>query len=166
MFKYIPLIALLYFFAGCNSAGKQVEVDNAKMDSLKAELLRVDNGWSQLSQKKGYYHTRVDYAADSSIEFEEHVMPIIGKAAFIDYSAKHPDSNFCLGWKPLRAEVAASGDLGYTFGAFAYYTKTLFGKDTIFYGNYVTVWRRQPDGKWKFVVDGGTDTPARVESLK
>ncbi len=34
------------------------------------------------------------------------------------------------------------------------------GEITTTYGNYVTVWKRQPDGKWKYVLDGGNTTPA------
>jgi hypothetical protein len=33
------------------------------------------------------------------------------------------------------------------------------GKDTVEYGNYVTIWKRFPDGRWKYVLDGGNDTP-------
>jgi hypothetical protein len=27
------------------------------------------------------------------------------------------------------------------------------------YGVYVTVWKKQSDNSWKFVLDGGNDTP-------
>jgi ketosteroid isomerase-like protein len=155
-FVIIPLFAL---FAGC-------QTDKEKMDKLRVELIGVDKQWSELSQKKGYYHTRIDFSEDSAIEFEEGKMPVMGRKAFEADIASHPDSNFCLGWTPLKAEISSSGDLGYTFGGFAYMTKTKFGKDTTFYGNYVTIWRKQPDGKWKFLVDGGTDTPAPVKDLK
>ncbi len=65
-----------------------------------------------------------------------------------------------------KAEVSASGDLGYTFGGFAFKIKTKAGVDTTYYGDYITIWRKQPDGKWKFVFDGGTDTPHPVVDLK
>jgi ketosteroid isomerase-like protein len=55
-------------------------------------------------------------------------------------------------WQPFKAE--ASGDLGYTIGNWKYQTK-----DTIMYGNYCTIWKRQQDGNWKFVFDGGNNTP-------
>ena len=57
-------------------------------------------------------------------------------------------------WKPLRADVAASGDLGYTWGV----AESGPGKEGPFkpYGIYVTIWKRQADGKWKFVYDAAT----------
>ncbi len=167
MFKYFPLILLVGLVIGCNQNKRMSHADAvAHIDSLKAELLRTDREWSVRSKKEGYYHARIEYAADSSIEIEEGVMPIVGKKKFEDYPSVHPDSVFCLGWTPLRVEVDSAGEMGYTFGGFAYYTKTKLGHDTTYYGDYVTIWRRQADGKWKFVMDGGTDTPFPVMELK
>lgn len=57
-------------------------------------------------------------------------------------------------WKPLRADVAASGDLGYSWGV----AESGPAKDGPFkpYGIYVIIWKRQADGKWKFVYDAAT----------
>ena len=63
-----------------------------------------------------------------------------------------------LSWEPLRAEIAASQDLGYTFGRYALRD----GETVKAYGVYVTVWKKQPDGSWKFVLDGGGTTPQQV----
>jgi ketosteroid isomerase-like protein len=52
-----------------------------------------------------------------------------------------------LSWWPVWAGVARSGDLGFTTGPFA-----LDGKRAAF---YFTIWRRQPDGTWRWVFDGG-----------
>ncbi|HEX8505427.1 MAG TPA: hypothetical protein VF630_08670 [Hymenobacter sp.] len=62
-------------------------------------------------------------------------------------------SNNRLTWYPVLADVAQSGDLGYTTGPW-----TSFKNDRPqAAGEYVTVWRKQPDGKWKFVVDMGVE---------
>ena len=68
-----------------------------------------------------------------------------------------------LSWKPEIVDVAASGDLGYTTGP---YELRLPGKDggapVVYTGRYLTIWKRQSDGIWKFVVDGGTqDKPKK-----
>ncbi len=52
-----------------------------------------------------------------------------------------------LAWWPLWAGIAVSGDLGFTTGPY-----TVGGKPG---GYYFTVWRRQPDGGWKWIYDGG-----------
>lgn len=50
-------------------------------------------------------------------------------------------------WWPVWAGLARSGDLGFTAGPY-----TLSGKHG---GYYFTVWKKQPDGAWKWIYDGG-----------
>jgi len=57
-----------------------------------------------------------------------------------------------LAWWPNWAGVASSGDLGFTTGGVA-----VGGKRS---GHYFTIWRRQADGGWKWVYDGGAGANA------
>ncbi len=52
-----------------------------------------------------------------------------------------------LEWWPTWAGIAASGDLGFTTGPYS-----VGGKRR---GHYFTVWKKQTDGQWKWVFDGG-----------
>ncbi|WP_310397464.1 hypothetical protein [Hymenobacter sp.] len=58
-----------------------------------------------------------------------------------------------LQWYPTLADVAQSGDLGYTTGPWT----QLQNEKPQTTGEYVTVWRKQADGRWKFVVNMGTE---------
>lgn len=60
-----------------------------------------------------------------------------------------------LTWTPRLAEVAPSGDLGFTVGVATSRT----GERTS-HSKYLTIWKRQPGGAWRFVVDGGNAAPA------
>jgi ketosteroid isomerase-like protein len=64
-----------------------------------------------------------------------------------------------LTWAPVKAEMAASGDLGYTYGNYVYAAKNKDGKLTASYGKYTSIWKKQKDGKWKVVVDMGNSSP-------
>jgi len=59
----------------------------------------------------------------------------------------------------VKAEIARSGDLGYTYGNYEFITMDSLQKESKTYGNYVTIWKRQADGSWKYVLDGGVSTP-------
>jgi ketosteroid isomerase-like protein len=48
--------------------------------------------------------------------------------------------------------VANSGELGFTYGIYAMRPKD---KDTVIYGTYTSIWRKQKDGKWKLALDSG-----------
>lgn len=62
-------------------------------------------------------------------------------------------------WDPTYAEVAASGDLGYTIGTYEMTTSEAGTAGTVT-GTYLTVWRRQPNGEWKVQADIGNPAPA------
>ena len=59
-----------------------------------------------------------------------------------------------LTWEPTFGDVAQLGDLGYTTGPWELRPSSPQDKPTA-YGHYVSVWRRQPDGSWKVVIDLG-----------
>ena len=63
-----------------------------------------------------------------------------------------PADEIRLEWWPNFAGISMSGDLGFTTGGVA-----VNGRRT---GHYFTVWRRQPDGSWKWIYDGGSGATA------
>jgi len=65
------------------------------------------------------------------------------------------DSTYTLRWEPTHAEIAASGDLGYTLGRYESQRVGAGGAVVSQTGSYLTVWRRGGDGEWKVAVDIG-----------
>jgi ketosteroid isomerase-like protein len=63
-----------------------------------------------------------------------------------------------LQWEPDRAEIAASGDLGWTTGSFVSEGPGPDGEIVRGEGRYVSIWRLQEDGSWKVVMDLGNPT--------
>lgn len=63
-----------------------------------------------------------------------------------------PASPAALTWNPIKIEVSSNGALGYSIGKSIYRPK---GKDdpTGFYGHYLSVWGRQPNGDYLAVLD-------------
>jgi ketosteroid isomerase-like protein len=69
------------------------------------------------------------------------------------WAARPNQSSSRLTWYPVLADVAQSGDVGYTTGPWMSFKND----QPQAAGEYVTVWRKQPDGKWKFAVDMGIE---------
>jgi ketosteroid isomerase-like protein len=68
---------------------------------------------------------------------------------------------FAVNWQATTVEVSATGDLGYTVGAYEFTVHDPAGNPVTDRGKYVTVWKKQPDGKWKVAVDiFNSDLPA------
>ncbi len=59
------------------------------------------------------------------------------------------DGNRLLFWWPAYAGIARSGEFGFTTGPFS------VDEARTPRGHYFTVWRRQPDGSWRWIYDGG-----------
>ena len=71
------------------------------------------------------------------------------------YAPLFEDPGFEISWAPSGAEVAASGDFGYTFGD---WNSSVPASERTFEtsrGKYVTVWRRDAKGSWRVVADIG-----------
>ncbi|HEY8164223.1 MAG TPA: hypothetical protein VIF83_01595 [Gemmatimonadaceae bacterium] len=83
----------------------------------------------------------------------------IGPPAIRARLAEGPAGKAKWHWRPVTTIAAPSGDLGVTIGT----AEIEFGSkpDDVFYSKYMTVWKRQPDGSIKFVVDGGSGRPRR-----
>ena len=149
--KYLLSIFLLFlFFQSCQD--KKVESAIVPADAVKI-LLETDKAFSRLSEQVGMKAAYIDYIDSNGVILKPGQLPVVGANA-IDYLIQQNDTTFSLTRQPQSAVVAASGELGYTYGIFSYRLKT---NDSTQYGTYVSIWKKQSDGTWKFVLDSGND---------
>lgn len=69
-----------------------------------------------------------------------------------------PASPALLAWEPAFAAVARSGDAGYTTGPWSFHAER--SALAVAWGQFVSVWRRRPDGAWRVIADIGVSHPA------
>jgi len=129
---------------------------SACVKSKPEDLIRVDKDFSAFSKAKGMKQAFLEYAADSAVLLQKDIVPIVGKEAIYESFESFSDTGFILTWEPLFADVSASGDLGYTYGLFTSHTTS---GDLLGRGKYVTIWKKQADGTWKYMLDGGNEGP-------
>jgi ketosteroid isomerase-like protein len=72
----------------------------------------------------------------------------------IEYFKKRERSPAALLWNPTFIDVSSNGALGYSTGNSIYKPKGMDDASS-FYGEYATIWQRQPDGNYKAVLDLG-----------
>jgi len=116
-------------------------------DNLNS-LVKTELAFAKKSKETGIREAFLTFLSDDAIVF--HPEPIKGKPLY----AEKPDTPGLLIWKPIFADVSIAGDLGYTTGPFEF-RKDAKKKEPDGYGHYVTVWKRQNDGKWRVVIDAG-----------
>ena len=129
-------------------ASPHVTADTLKQ--LEAEFMKAaaDRG------SQGY----LSYYAEESVELPNGGPIIQGKTNIAPGMGFLDDKNNRLIWTPVGADISASGDLGYTYGNYEFHSKNKQGKETVDYGKYTSIWKRQKDGSWKVVLDMGNSS--------
>jgi len=116
-------------------------------------LLKTDSEFSAMSVKDGMFNAFLNYIAEDGVILRNNSFPDKGRETLKNRFAGKSDTSFILSWEPLYEKISESGDLGYTYGI---HTTTEKSTGEISKGTYVTIWLKQPDGSWKFVLDTGT----------
>ena len=145
MKRFWILVVIPFLLTNCREPGNDL-----------SSMIETDKAFSRMCVEKGRNAAFIYYADDSVVKMRDGAFPVIGKDEMAKIYRSKPDTGFTMKWKPVRAEAGKSGDLGYTFGEWELYLKA---RDTTLYGNYVTLWKKQKDGTWKYILDTGTSTP-------
>ena len=112
-------------------------------------IMNADRAFSDMSKEKGMRSAFLHYADSAAVLLRSGHFPLKGSDA-MEYLQNINDSVFTLTWSPENAVMALSGDLGYTYGIY-----TMADKDTTIRGTYVSIWQKQADGSWKYILDSG-----------
>lgn len=72
-----------------------------------------------------------------------------------------PFSEEELTWEPKAGDVAASGEMAWLTGPSTFIDRTT-AQPKPSYGNYLSIWKKQADGRWRVFLDVGTNVPAPV----
>jgi len=146
MHKLFAFLLPFLLLAGCQT---EEEVASPEV------LLKVEKEFSDMSATKGVVKAFLHYCDDEGVLLRANTYPVYGKAAISKRLSGMPDSTFTLTWEPLEARISSSGDLGYTYGIYQirYKDETLPDEK----GSYVTIWKKDSEGQWKFMMDTGQE---------
>jgi ketosteroid isomerase-like protein len=149
MNKITVALLLLLLFAATSVAAKQESPQGADL------LRQLEANFAADVAQHGH-DAFLTYFAEDGVELVDG-----GGINTKDDMRKQPawPEGTSLTWTPVHAEMAASGDLGYTYGNYIYTAKNKEGKLVANYGKYTSIWRKQKDGQWKVVVDMGNSSP-------
>lgn len=92
----------------------------------------------------------LEFLADDAVLFDPG--PVSGKALW----KKRPENKSLLAWQPEFAAVARACDIGYDTGPWEFKKDKAAEKPDAF-GHFVSIWKKQKDGRWKVAVDYGIE---------
>jgi len=81
------------------------------------EIIKADEAFSGMSRTSGMKKAFLEYIDNEGILLRANHPPIIGADA-IDFLSQVNDSSYTLTWSPHDGEIAASADMGYTYGIY------------------------------------------------
>ena len=150
MDKILFAVAAVLLFSSCTFRRDK----KSKTDAFaKIEMMNTDREFSKMSETKGMKAAFIEYLDSNGVLLRPGHLPIAGADA-VDFLIQQNDADYTMTWEPRNAVVAKSGELGYTYGVYALRPSV---KDTVIYGTYVSIWKKEKGGTWEFVLDSGNE---------
>ena len=147
MQRFIYLLFIGSFLISCTMKNEKPAIEQ-----WKAEIVKTEEAFAQMAAERGIPEAFLHFAAEDAV-LQRNNKLIEGKSAISEYFAQQTLKEVKLSWHPDFADVAASGELGYTYGKYTFSAVDTSGAAINADGIFHTVWKKQPDGEWKFVWD-------------
>jgi len=111
-------------------------------------LIAAERAFAAMSISHSMKEAFLANLADDGIVFQP--KPTNGKEVW----EATPESEQLLVWEPVYADIANSGDFGYTTGPWVLF-KDSNKSEALVYGQYISIWKKQADSSWKVALDIG-----------
>ncbi len=150
------LSGVITFFAGAGALAVLFSAFTAlaaEGDANAKTLAQLDEDWSKAAATRDADRVASFYAEDARVYPPHEPIAIGPPAAKKVWAAYFADPTFSISWKTVHAEVAKSGEFGYTAGTYEDSFQRPPGKVVSEKGKYVCIWKKQTDGTWKVVHD-------------
>jgi len=112
----------------------------------------ADAAFAKFAGDSGPAAAFAQYAADDAMLLGGRPVPPRGPSEIRAVFAGGPPSAYA--WAPVRTLGAATGGLGFTIGE-----STVTQNGQVSRGKYLTVWRQEGDGRWRYIFDLGSPRP-------
>jgi ketosteroid isomerase-like protein len=154
MKKLTGLILLL----GVVSLGFAQRVE--EKSALQA-MVDTERAFARMSEEQGTRPAFMAFIADDGILFRP--TAVNGKQWMTEHPLPSSDKRPLLSWYPAVAGMARAGDIGYTTGSWEY-KSDIHDAKPVAWGHFLTIWKKQADGAWKFALDLGISNPQPAQA--
>ena len=148
----VGLSAGLLLFAACRPGIDVI--------SEAQKLLAIDRAWATAASTGKDVDSIVSFWTEDARVVQPGQPTLQGKASIRGMvTSVMALPGFHITWSPDSAVVSGGGDLAYTFGTNEVTAPDAKGKLATEKGRYITVWRKEADGRWRSVMDFTTSGP-------
>lgn len=121
-----------------------------------APFAKADLDFSRMAGASGAPTAFGRFAAADAMTLPGTGEIVVGPAAIEARMLESPAARAKWEWHPVYSEGSTAGDLGFTVGEATIAVPDGNGV-TNYKSKYLTIWRRQPDGSIRYIVDGGNE---------
>lgn len=134
------------------------ELPKPDAEAARAALLAADRTFAKAAEK-GSAEAYLGVLAEEARLHRGGKLPFVGGDAIRSALAEDPAP---MTWEPVAAVVASSGDLGATYGIAK---RRESGAESPWFDsdNYLRIWKKQPEGSWRLVLEVLAPRPKPVE---
>lgn len=146
--------ALLALLLGTAVASAAVDKEQPKK-----ELAAMEDQFSAMAQEKGVLAAFEHFAAPDVAFIDTDPRQFRGPAAVKQRMGGFPPGAK-LAWSAYFTDVSDDGTLGYNYGRYEISGRAPDGTERRSGGWFLSIWKKQPDGSWRYVMDtGAPDRP-------
>lgn len=135
--------------------------DQSRKVSALQSMVDTERAFARMSEEKGTRPAFMAFIAEDGILFRPRAVK--GKQWMTEHPLPPSEKQPLLKWQPGYADMAGAGDMGYTFGPWEFKTDVKDAR-AVGFGHFVTIWKKQTDGSWKFAVDLGISHPEPTQA--
>ncbi len=129
------------------------QTNSPKPADLIEEIRAIEKQFEIDLNKMGAAFAFEKYAAPNAVIKRQNDSLINGPKAIKQYYSDDSYKNAKAYWTPDYIDVSQDGTMGYTYGRYRWAIIDKSGKTQEYSGVFHTVWKKQPDGTWKYAWD-------------
>jgi ketosteroid isomerase-like protein len=120
----------------------------------RERLLQRDAEWAAVASEGRDVERMLSYWTDDARVYPPGLPVVSGKAALRDYvEGALAIPGFHITWTSSEASLSPDGQLAFMLSTNAVTLPGPEGRPVTAHGRAVTIWRKEPDGNWRCVVD-------------
>jgi ketosteroid isomerase-like protein len=146
------IILLLSTLLSCSPPNGSNE-NKLNNENAKHEIEKAEKDFAQMAADKGIAEAFYFFADSNATIKRQNDTLIHGKQPIKNYYSTPFYQKATFKWSPELVDASPDGSMGYTYGKYVWSSTDSAGKPITFNGVFHTVWKKQPDGSWKYVWD-------------
>jgi uncharacterized protein (TIGR02246 family) len=132
------------------------------LEAERAAILTADSAWLAAARARNIDSTLSFWTTDARV-IAPGQPPYIGREAIRKMlEGGFATPGFSVTWHTTEVVVASSGGAAHSFGTNTFTMPAASGRIDTLRGQGVVVWRKDPDGRWRAVVDTWTPLPPEL----